>query len=278
MRIFKFFTFIFSIIITFFIILFLNNIFFSENDRNNKEIEQSAIYYEDEVDDTEYEISKSNGGVVDKINTFIKKEVENKTEEIIDGVKTNAESTFENIVSEYFTLDGISKQISKLKDTITNVYDLLNRPNNMKDGNYLVVKVSDGDTITVNKIIDGKVDNENIRVRLLHIDAPEVSQTYGDKSAEFLKKLVYNKEVSIEYENTDRYGRILGIIYVDGMNVNEEMVRTGNAWWFRRYSPNAKTYEKLEKEAKKSKLGLFATKNPTEPWKYREQMRGKRNK
>lgn len=295
MRIFKLFLFIISTIFVVFFVLILNNTFFGENNKGVSQNNQASIYYEDEYEyDDEYEDeygnedhdkyseknnikNEKNGGVVNEISTFIKQGVENKTEEILDGFKSSAESTVENIISDYFTLDGISNQINKLTDTLISVYDLLNRPKNMKEGNYLVVRVSDGDTITVNKIINGKVNNDNIRVRLLHIDAPESDQSYGEQSAEFLKKLVYNKEVSIDYEKTDRYGRILGIVYVDGVNVNEEMVRTGNAWWYRRYSPNEKTYEKLEKEAKKQKLGLFSDKNPKEPWKHREQRRGRKN-
>ena len=93
---------------------------------------------------------------------------------------------------------------------------------------YKCTRVVDGDTINV-------VDNGNqLTIRLVGIDAPETShkkcepgQPFGQKSTKYLASLVLNKMVDVKSYGQDRYGRTLGVVYVNGMNVNLEMVSTG---------------------------------------------------
>ena len=68
-----------------------------------------------------------------------------------------------------------------------------------------VVRVSDGDTITI--LDEGKVEN---KVRLNRIDAPEKKQAFGDASRKFLATMVEGKFVKVEWAKKDKYGRILG--------------------------------------------------------------------
>ena len=68
-----------------------------------------------------------------------------------------------------------------------------------------VVKVADGDTITI------LVGTEQHRVRLQGIDAPERKQPFGKASGRSLSALVAGKQVRVEYDKRDRYGRIVGI-------------------------------------------------------------------
>ena len=70
----------------------------------------------------------------------------------------------------------------------------------------------------------------------------------------------------------DRYGRIVGRVYVDGIDMNRELVAQGLAWVFRGYS-NDDVLLKLEAEAKKKGLGLWTDPNPVPPWEWR---RGRR--
>jgi endonuclease YncB( thermonuclease family) len=67
-----------------------------------------------------------------------------------------------------------------------------------------VVKVTDGDTITV------LVDNQQVKVRLSEIDAPEHGQDYGEKSKDALADLIFGKEVRVVTHGKDRYGRTIG--------------------------------------------------------------------
>ncbi len=70
----------------------------------------------------------------------------------------------------------------------------------------------------------------------------------------------------------DRYGRIVGRVYLGEKDVNRELVAQGYAWVYRKYSDDAELLE-LEAEAKKKGLGLWADTNPIPPWEWR---RGRR--
>ena len=72
-----------------------------------------------------------------------------------------------------------------------------------------VVGVSDGDTITV---LDA--DREQHKVRVAGIDAPEKSQPFGQRSKESLSRLLYGKDVDVDWRKRDRYQRIVGKVAV----------------------------------------------------------------
>lgn len=87
-----------------------------------------------------------------------------------------------------------------------------------------VVGVSDGDTVTV---LDA--GRRQHKFRLLGIDAPEKDQDFGERSKQSLSDLVFGKDVMVEYEKKDRYGRTLGKVVVGGRSANLEQVRAGLA-------------------------------------------------
>ena len=124
-----------------------------------------------------------------------------------------------------------------------------------------VIKVTDGDTI---KILTPT--NEQIKIRLYGIDAPEKKQPFGKKSKEFLAGLIAGKFVEIEEYGKDRYKRTLGVVYYGDEDINAKMVLSGYAWAFMRYSDR---YEAQEAMAKNKRLGLWQGKNPIQPWRYR---------
>ncbi|GAB6121146.1 thermonuclease family protein [Dysgonomonas termitidis] len=130
-----------------------------------------------------------------------------------------------------------------------------------------VVSVADGDTFTL--LTD---NNGRMKVRLYAIDAPERGQDFGTKSREFLNDLCYGKTVTIEKKDTDQYGRILGIAFVDGMNLNEEMVRNGLAWYYSHYVDDPKL-DALEQSARRQKLNIWSMKNPVHPHEFRKNKR-----
>ncbi len=88
-----------------------------------------------------------------------------------------------------------------------------------------VVKVADGDTITI-------INNhkQKTKIRLYGIDTPENSQPYGDKAKKFTANLVAGKNVSVKVYDTDRYKRSVGIVHAGNKNVNEEILKAGYAW------------------------------------------------
>ena len=128
----------------------------------------------------------------------------------------------------------------------------------------IVTRVADGDTITVT--VNDKTKH---RVRLAEIDAPELTgQVYGKASRAYLITLIHNKQVLVEYSKKDRYGRLIGTVKAQTVNINEAMIKAGLAWHYKYYS-KSKSLGELEKKAQKNKLGLWKQINPVAPWIFR---------
>lgn len=135
-----------------------------------------------------------------------------------------------------------------------------------------VIRVTDGDTITV-KSYQGKE-----KIRFAQIDAPETShfgstpQPFGKEASAFLRSLVSNKNVRVDVEAVDQYGRNVGTVFVNDMNVNREMVKNGYAWVYRQYAHD-ETLIELEKAARARKMGLWILDNPIYPADFRKSNR-----
>ena len=99
------------------------------------------------------------------------------------------------------------------------------------------VGVSDGDTLT---ILDDR--KQQIKVRLAEIDTPESAQPYGSRAKQVLSRLVFGETVNVKVRDTDRYGRKIGRVYTDDIDVNAEMVRLGAAWVYRKYASDQNLY------------------------------------
>ena len=93
-----------------------------------------------------------------------------------------------------------------------------------------VIGISDGDTF---KVLYKK---QIVKIRLNHIDAPEKSQNFGKKAKEYASNLCFGKNVKITWKKKDRYQRILGEVFLNEININQEMVKAGYAWHFKQYS------------------------------------------
>lgn len=128
-----------------------------------------------------------------------------------------------------------------------------------------VIKVADGDTFT---ILDSERNIED-KIRLIGIDCPEIDQEYGIEAKEYLETLILNKNVDIAYQKRDQYGRVLGNVFIDGMNVSEKMLEKGLAWHFIKYSDDP-VLEQIEKVARNNKIGLWASQEAIAPWEFRK--------
>jgi len=139
-----------------------------------------------------------------------------------------------------------------------------------------VVRIADGDTITV---LDGI--NAQHRIRLQGIDAPESNQAFGTQSKKNLSDMIFDREVTVEYEKTDQYGRLVGKILLDGRDINLEQVKTGMAWHYKEYqreqSPvDRELYARAEDEARNARRGLWAGADPIEPSAFRKEQKRER--
>lgn len=128
-----------------------------------------------------------------------------------------------------------------------------------------VVGVSDGDTITVMQ------SGKGVRIRVYGIDAPESGQDYGQRAKQFVSDAVFKKTVRVEHVDTDRYGRIVGRVYVSGRCLSEALVQFGLAWVYPQYCRISvcESWKILEAKAQVSRRGLWADINPTPPWEFR---------
>lgn len=123
------------------------------------------------------------------------------------------------------------------------------------------VSVHDGDTLTV------MAGDRKEKIRLLGIDAPEIGQPpWGFASRDFVRGLALDKDVRVEtdVQPRDKYGRLLGYVYVGKTFVNLEAVKAGHAVLLT-YAPNVRYVELFtgaQTEARGKGLGLWNPKAP----------------
>jgi len=129
-----------------------------------------------------------------------------------------------------------------------------------------IIRILDGDTV---EMLYGQLP---IKLRLQHIDCPEKrgKQPFGNKAKQTLSDLCFGQTVTVHSDaKFDRNGRLIGVIFTkEGLNVNKEMLRLGMAWHYKKYSDDM-SYDVLEKEARKAKVGLWSEPKPIPPWDYR---------
>ncbi|MBU7017208.1 MAG: thermonuclease family protein [Theionarchaea archaeon] len=145
----------------------------------------------------------------------------------------------EDTISTEDMISG-TENITSTEDTTTRAEDTL-----------ICTAIIDGDTF---KLETGET------VRLIGIDAPELSQPGGEKSSEYLTHLILNKGINLEtgQEYRDKYNRLLRFVYIGSTCINEEMIRQGYAE--ARYLTDSihKYYIQLEIEAETAKAGLWS--------------------
>ena len=152
----------------------------------------------------------------------------------------------------------------------------VNAPAGSQTLNGRVVRVADGDTITV---LDAT--NTQHRIRLEGIDAPESHQAFGAQSKQSLSEMVFGKDVSVVYQKTDQYGRLVGKILLEGKDINLEQVKAGMAWHYKEYQreqtpEDRELYAGAEDEAHAARRGLWQDPDPTEPSAFRKEEKRER--
>lgn len=132
-----------------------------------------------------------------------------------------------------------------------------------------VVGVTDGDTLVV-------LDTQRAthRVRLAGIDAPEKHQAHADRAHQQLALMAHGRAVAVHFDHKDRYGRLLGQVWVNGKDINLALLEGGWAWHYIAYaseqSPtDRKRYAEAEQDARAARRGLWSAPHPTAPWVFR---------
>ncbi len=147
-------------------------------------------------------------------------------------------------------------------------------------GEFNVVRVYDGDTIKATG------HYFEIKIRLAGIDSPEASkgkrqpgQPFCQKAKKYLSCMVLYETVEIKRYGFDRYGRTWGVVYLDGKNINLEMIKAGLAEFYREKSPkgfNIKPYIEAEEQARKTRCGMWVQEDKyMSPKEWRKKSKGK---
>ena len=138
-------------------------------------------------------------------------------------------------------------------------------------------KIIDGDTIWIDQIdCDSKqILTENLKLRLIGIDAPEMEQQFGKESKLCLSQLIGNNSIKLKTYGRDRYQRILAKIMVGEVDINLAMIKKGCAWFYRQYQDSLdendqKLYDQAEQIAQRQSLGLFKHVKALPPWVWRK--------
>ncbi len=178
--------------------------------------------------------------------------------------KIEQESSVDEIVKKDFiqklhTPEVVEKIIPVKKDSA----------NNNISTPYLVVSVADGDTISVVK--KGESLKSKVTVRILGLDTPEKYKTrtgyvecYGEEASEYAKKLLLNKTVYLEFDDSqdkqDRYGRLLAHVFLENNeNYQAKVIKNGYgfSYVYKHKTKYFDLYSDSEKKAKLSNLGVW---------------------
>lgn len=153
------------------------------------------------------------------------------------------------------------------------VFVLLATPTHAETLMGRVVGISDGDTLI---LLD--MANTQHKIRLAGMDSPEKGQPFGQACKQSLSDLAYDRVVAVESNKLDRYGRVIGKVLVNGLDVNLEQVRRGCGWHYKKYQNEQSlddrlSYSRAEDAARASRVGLWTDNEPVPPWDWRKARR-----
>jgi micrococcal nuclease len=123
---------------------------------------------------------------------------------------------------------------------------------------HAVTRIVDGDTI--------ELSNGTI-IRIQGIDAPESGQPYGKEAKEALAPII-GYIVSYKPYDTDKYGRTVARVYVEGIDIGLSQIKRGYAWHYAAYDASS-DYASAEQDARAARLGLWGDPAPVPPWEWR---------
>ncbi|HET9807304.1 MAG TPA: thermonuclease family protein [Nitrososphaeraceae archaeon] len=92
----------------------------------------------------------------------------------------------------------------------------------------------------VNYVVDGDtLDINDIRIRLSLVDTPERGQDGYQEAKNFVTNVCLNKKGEVDIDDGqrrgDRYGREVGVVYCDGINLNKALMENNLARIYREY-------------------------------------------
>ena len=130
-----------------------------------------------------------------------------------------------------------------------------------------VVTVFDGDSFIL------LTEDTQIGIRMAEIDTPEVGQDWHEQAGSALRRKILRQSVAIDIVDRDRYGRLVGKVWLGERDINREMIVEGHAWAYLQYLRDESLRED-EAAAREATLGLWGLADPMPPWRWRHQQHG----
>jgi micrococcal nuclease len=124
-----------------------------------------------------------------------------------------------------------------------------------------LLRVHDGDTVSL------RCAQRTMKLRLADVDAPELGQRHGRDARDALRRLLTGRQLEVHTRATDRYGRHLGDVLVDGHSVSMRLVEQGWAWCGQRAGAPCAT---RQRQARGTRTGLWQQAEPEPPWQWRK--------
>ena len=121
-----------------------------------------------------------------------------------------------------------------------------------------------GTPIKVTRVIDGDTFETETgeKVRLIGINAPEISDIFGQEAKQYLSDIIENKTVDLQIDNLsndrDRYQRLLRYVILDGVDINKKMVSDGFAFAYLKYKfRKSADYKNTQLDAREKNRGIW---------------------
>ena len=131
-----------------------------------------------------------------------------------------------------------------------------------------VVRIFDGDTIEVEL-----KKNSKKTIRFFGIDCPERTQEYGPVARSRVKELLKDKTVEIFTIELGKYGREVGIVYIDGVSIAEVLLKDGLAFASGNNHKLASTYHRLQERSRANRIGMWKLGSIENPANFRKRKR-----
>jgi endonuclease YncB( thermonuclease family) len=126
-----------------------------------------------------------------------------------------------------------------------------------------LINIDDGDTFTL--LDQNKVQ---YKIRLNAIDCPEKGQEFSKKAKDFTYQFCTGKTIVAELLDTDKYGRHIANVTVNGRSLNEALLTNGLAWHYKKYNSEERLAA-LENIARSKRINIWSLTNPMAPWIFR---------
>lgn len=121
-----------------------------------------------------------------------------------------------------------------------------------------------GENVRVKQIIDGDTfeTEGGEKVRLIGLNAPEISDLFGLEAKQYLKFLIEGKIVELrtdeESNNRDRYNRLLRYVFIEDIDINRKMIEQGLATAYLKYKfSKASDYKQVQLISRSENLGMW---------------------